>query len=59
MKTIEKILEEELLQLKKIAENARKRIETAPKGGLRIARKQNGVEYYYKNHETDDLTGRR
>ncbi|MBR6537384.1 MAG: hypothetical protein IKT67_09315 [Lachnospiraceae bacterium] len=53
MKTTERILEEELMQLKKIVENARKRLETAPLGRLRITRKQYGVEYYYKEHETN------
>lgn len=48
MKSMEKILKEEVVQLQKIAENARKRLETAPEGRLRIAKKQNRTEYYYK-----------
>ena len=49
MKTIELTLRKELNQLRKIVEEARKRLKTAPVGHLRIAKKGNGVEYYYKN----------
>lgn len=56
MKTTEKMLQEELLQLKKIKEDAGKRFETAPKGRLRIARKENQVEYYYKEDKKDGST---
>lgn len=57
MKTTEMILEEEVSQLKKIAESARKRLETAPKGGLRITRKKRGLEYYYKESESNGKAG--
>lgn len=58
MKTTEKILQEEVLQLRDIAESARKRLETAPKGRLRIAKKQNQIEYYYKEPEEEGEVGR-
>lgn len=58
MKTTEKILQEEVLQLRDIAESARKRIETAPKGRLRIAKKQNQIEYYYREPEEEGEVGR-
>lgn len=53
MKTTERILQEELFQLRRIAENTRKRLETAPEGGLRITKKQNRIEYYYKEGRRD------
>lgn len=49
MKTIEKKLRNELSQLKKILEEAKKRLKNAPEGNLRISKKGNTVEYYYKN----------
>lgn len=49
MKTIETILRAEACQLERIASEARKRLLTVPEGRLRIMRKGNGVEYYYKN----------
>ncbi len=58
MKTTEKILQEEVLQLRDIAERARKRLERAPKGRLRIAKKQNQIEYYYKEPEEEGEVGR-
>lgn len=58
MKTTEKILQEEVLQLRDIAESARKRLETAPKGRLRIAKKQNQIEYYYREPEEEGEVGR-
>lgn len=53
MRTMEMVLQEELAQLKKIAESAKKRLETAPEGGLRITKKQNRIEYYYKESQRD------
>lgn len=58
MKTTEKILQEEVLQLRDIAESSRKRLATAPKGRLRIAKKQNQIEYYYIEHEEEGETDR-
>ena len=58
MKTTEKILQEEVLQLRDIAESARKRLKTAPKGRLRIAKKQNQIEYYYREPEEEGEVGR-
>ena len=53
MKTMEMVLKDELFQLKQLTESAKKRLETAPKGGLRITKKQNRVEYYYKESRRD------
>lgn len=54
MKTMEKMLQEEIVELKKMMESIKKRLETAPKGSLRIARKKNQVEYYYIGDEKAD-----
>ena len=51
MKTIESVLQKESCQLKKVAEETEKRLKTAPKGQLRIAKKKSDVEYYYKSGE--------
>lgn len=59
MKSIESILQKEMDELKEIAEKARKRLQTAPKGHLRIMKKRKGVEYYYKSEkETGSSNGR-
>ena len=58
MKTTEKILQEEVLQLRDIAESAKKRLAAAPKGRLRIAKKQNQIEYYYREPEEEGEVGR-
>lgn len=58
MKTTEKILREEVLQLKELLDCAKKRLEKAPEGGLRIARKENGVEYYCKTQNSGEETGK-
>lgn len=49
MKTIENTLHEEMKQLEKLVEEAKSRLSTAPKGHLRVAKKRDGVEYYYKD----------
>lgn len=49
MPTIETQLRKELNQLKKILEEAKKRLNNAPAGNLRISGKRNTIEYYYKN----------
>lgn len=51
MQTMEALLREEVKQLKKIEAEAGKRLKTAPKGHLRIMKKGNSVEYYYKNSD--------
>ena len=56
MKKIETILNEEKCQLEKVVKEARKRLITAPKGRLRIAKKRKGVEYYYKSDLKDEDT---
>ena len=56
MKTIETALRKEMRQLEKIADEARRRLKTAPKGHLRIVKKRGGVEYYYKS---DDESSRK
>lgn len=54
MRTLESSLRKELRQLRKIVEEVEKRLKTAPAGNLRIAKKGNGVEYYYKNKTEND-----
>ncbi len=58
MKTIESILRNEKRQLKNIAREARKRLQMAPKGHLRIMKKRGRVEYYYKgdNGNSDKIS---
>lgn len=60
MKTIESMLRTEMYQLKKLAEQAEKRLKTAPQGNLRISKKKNHVEYYYRSEEqnTKNVNGR-
>lgn len=53
MKTIESTLRKEICELKKIIEEAGKRLKTAPKGHLRISKKKGGVEYYFKSEEKE------
>lgn len=49
MKTVESILVEEKRLLEKVVKEARKRNETAPEGHLRIKKKRDNVEYYFKS----------
>ncbi len=51
MKTLESILDEEREQLEKIIKEAQKRLKTAPQGHLRIMKKRNKPQYYYKSDE--------
>ena len=51
MKTIESTLGKELSRLTKVLNEAEKRMKTAPKGHLRISKKKNRVEYYFKSDE--------
>lgn len=57
METIESMLRTEMWQLKKIAEQAEKRLKTAPQGSLRISKKKNHVEYYYRNEAKNAKNG--
>ena len=58
MKTIETILREEMKQLETIVEEAEKRLKNAPKGHLRITKKRDSVEYYYKDECSKNNNGR-
>ena len=49
MKTLESILGEEREQLERIIKEAQKRLKTAPQGHLRIMKKRNKPQYYYKS----------
>lgn len=51
MKYIEKMLEKEQQELAIIIRNARKRLQGAPEGNIRIVRRKNRTEYYYKTGE--------
>ncbi len=48
MKTIEELLQDEVIKLERIMKQTDKRIQVAPKGFLRIAKKGKETEYYYK-----------
>ena len=54
MITLEMQLRKELNQLKGILEEARRRIKNAPIGNLRISKKKNTLEFYYKNEEENN-----
>ncbi|MBR3769572.1 MAG: hypothetical protein IKL06_03460 [Lachnospiraceae bacterium] len=58
MKKIEKVLKNEVEQLKKIIGETEKRLRNAPSGNLRISNKKGKVEYYYRSKETDNRNGR-
>lgn len=58
MKTIETILRKEKQQLKKIVEETKRRVKTAPKGRIRILNKRSGIEYYYKSEDDRNINGR-
>lgn len=53
MKSIENKLIKELQELEKIAATVTKRLQSAPKGHLRISAKGKEVEYYYKMGKND------
>ena len=57
MKTIESILKKECYQLKQIIKECEKSLQNAPKGNLRIAKKNNRFDYYYVS-ENDNKGGR-
>lgn len=58
MKTINSELKKEMYKLERIVKQSRARIQMAPKGNLRICKKRNGIEYYYKNEETKGSNGK-
>lgn len=58
MQTIESTLRKEMHHLEKIAKEARRRLEAAPKGHLRAMKKRGGVEYYYKSADGGSGNGR-
>ena len=51
MKKIEVTLKNEANELKKIIENAKKRLKNAPSGHLRISKSRGRVEYYFKDEQ--------
>lgn len=53
-----KMFKQEIAQLQKIVELARKRLQAAPQGSLRIKGKKNGVEYYYKGEGVGNKNGK-
>ena len=59
MKKIESRLQEELIQLKQIAEKAEKRLKNAPEGSLRVRNWNGRTEFYYKNDSADNEKERR
>ena len=58
MKTIETILRNEIDQLRKVTEEAKKRLNKAPKGHLRISKKRGGVDYSYKSEGGSNKNGK-
>lgn len=51
MKRMEAKLKNEANQLKKIVENAKRRLKNAPNGHLRISKSRGRIEYYFKDEE--------
>lgn len=51
MKRMEAKLKNEANQLKKIIENAKRRLKNAPNGHLRISKSRGRIEYYFKDEE--------
>ena len=51
MRTLETTLKKEVNELKEIIKAAESRLENAPQGHLRIKKRKNKIEYYYKNAE--------
>lgn len=58
MKTIHSELKEEIGKLEQVIKQARERIQKSPKGYLRISKKRDGVEYYYKSEESKGGNGK-
>lgn len=57
MKTMEATLRKEMNELKKVIEDAEKRLKNTPKGHLRISKKKNKVEYYFKADKKGIVSG--
>ena len=53
MKTMESMLREECERLKVIIKEAQRRLKTAPNGQLRIMKKRNKPQYYYKSEDSN------
>ncbi len=51
MRRMETMLKEEIIQLREEVSKAKKRLEKAPKGNLRVRKWKGVVEYYYRNKE--------
>lgn len=58
MQTIESMLKKEYQQLKQIVSEKKGKLRNAPKGNLRIAKKQNRVDYYFVNEGEENKNGR-
>ena len=54
MKYIEKMLEKEQQELAIIIRNARKRLQGAPEGNIRLVRRKNRTEYYHKTGKKEE-----
>ena len=52
------MLKKEYQQLKQIVDETKGRLQNAPKGNLRIAKKEKGVEYYYVAEGEENKNGR-
>lgn len=57
MKTLETTLKIEVNELKEIIKETENRLKNVPKGHLRIQKKKNKVEYYYKDEEKGSKSG--
>lgn len=57
MKTIESILKKECQELKKIVNESKGKLKNVPRGNLRIAKKEKGIEYYYVNEVGENKNG--
>ena len=53
MKSIETYLRNEVVELKEEIKKVEKRLKKVPEGNLRISKKTNKVECYYKNEEKE------
>lgn len=54
MRYVEKILIKEKQELKRVIKETKKRLQTAPQGHIRIARKEKRTEYYYKSGKVEE-----
>ena len=58
MKSMETKLNEEMRQLESIIKAAKERLKDAPEGYLRISKKREGIEYYYKSDDDKNTNGK-